>query len=334
MKRILSCLLVFSLLLTPICGNVFAATEDEEDEDRKTLVVDYEDIESLVSENDSLDTSSLQAAVTSYQNRIADLTNVMNNLSSQPDLQKVVSEQINQLNSDLAQMKASIASINSSQETLVMTAQQMFVSYNSLVAQRNELNRSKTVLNANIRAAEKQYELGMITELSLENIKKEHETLNNSIAAMDDQLKLLAKSFNLLIGRDYDDTIRFKSTPQPDYSYKNDIRHNSDLEDALSANITSLSDEQFKSSFESLYKAVQEKDRALQMQQNFYALEQKNYAASQKQYELGLISELDMISAQNSLDTQIAKVRSAQDDLFLAIEQYRWAVERGVVSQS
>ena len=135
----------------------------------------------------------------------------MNNLSSQPDLQKVVSEQINQLNSDLAQMKASIASINSSQETVVMTAQQMFVSYNSLVAQRNELNRSKTVLNANIRASEKQYELGMITELSLENIKKEYETLNNSIAAMDDQLKLMAKSFNLLIGRDYDDCLLYTS---------------------------------------------------------------------------------------------------------------------------
>ena len=89
----------------------------------------------------------------------------------------------------------------------------------------------------------------------------------------------------------------------------------------------------FGASFRKLYENIGDKQRLLTNAQATLALEQKNYDASLKKYQLGMLSELALVSAQDQLDTQKAAVRTAETNLFSAIEQYKWALEYGIISE-
>jgi hypothetical protein len=149
-----------------------------------------------------------------------------------------------------------------------------------------------------------------------------------------------------MLGRDYNESLGIHSLP---FSYLDKVgscTFSSDLDDALAEYSGNTSggfykntdyDEEkgsFAASFRNLYDTMNDKKRLLDIEQNSLAVEQKSFDGSKRQYEAGLISHLDLISAQDKLDTQNSKVKAAQTALFKAYEQYQWAVTYGIISKN
>ena len=88
----------------------------------------------------------------------------------------------------------------------------------------------------------------------------------------------------------------------------------------------------FELSFRTLYAQVKDYQQVLQAAQTALAVEQDNYAVDQLKYEQGTISENALLTAKDDLATAQDTVNTAQRNLFSAYNNYRWAVDYGILN--
>jgi hypothetical protein len=348
-KHIVPCLLILSLLFCLVVPTVFAAdawdTKDVAYEDIDDLVdacVDFPDI-----------VSQLEASSTALTTYAATLKTKLDTLDpNSPDYQST--------NSELALATASIAQVNVSVNVLqnqmggkndahdatVIAAKTLFITYNTLRDQINEQSRKLTVFNTNLNNLEQQNKAGYLSDLQWEKTKTQGSSLQLSIQTMQSQLDVIKRSFNTLLGRDYNHTLGIHSLPFSELNDITTIKFSDDLDDALanySGDTTGTNynnpdyDEDkgtFAASFRKLYDSITDKGSLLTNEQSILAVEQKSFTSSKIQFDAGYLSQIALTSAQDDLDTETAKVKSAQTALFSAYEQYRWAMEYGVISGS
>ena len=360
-KRFLSALLAAAILCCP-AGLLGGGTQAYAKDIWESKVIAYDDIEDIV--DGSLDFSgqsgalnqSIAALQQSQQNLnkfSQDLSSIASGLPQGSDLATLVgglqlmTQSVSaQLGSTSGSLSQSVSQLGQARDQAVIGAKNLYIAYNALEDQQDELRRSLDVFDKSLAAGQKQYELGMITELALENTKSARATISAGIGTLDLEITALKRSFNTLIGRNYNQGLTIKSLPQPDIHYVEKIKFSDDLKDAynnysgwgggssIPSNNENFDEEKgsFGASFRKLYESIGDKQRALSTAQATLALEQRNYDAAKKKYDLGMLSQLSLVSAQDKLDAQKAKVNTAQADLFSAIEQYKWALDYGVLS--
>lgn len=359
-KRLVSILLAAVLLCGP--AGLIGGTTASAKESWESRVISYDNIEEIV--DGSLDFSSQAAALNQALQALKQTQQGLNQFSQQlanaqaqlPEgselagvlsgMQLVTGSLNSQLASNSNSMSQSSVQIDQARDQIVIGAKNLFIAYHSLEDQKQELQRSLDVFDKNMAAYEKQYELGMITALDLENMKASRNTINSGLDTMEMEITALRRSFNTLIGRNYSQALTLKSLPRPDTDYVDKIKFSDDLEDAVSnnsawggsASIPSNNENfdenkgSFGASFRKLYENIGDKQRLLEKEQNTLALETKNYEASKRKFDLGMLSQLAMVSAQDKLDAQTAKVKTAETNLFSAIEQYKWALDFGIIA--
>lgn len=88
----------------------------------------------------------------------------------------------------------------------------------------------------------------------------------------------------------------------------------------------------FEIAFRTLYLQVKDFKQVLDAAQTALAVEQDNYAVSQLKYEQGNLSENALLEAQDKVTEAQEKVDGAANDLFSAYNNYRWAVEYGILN--
>ena len=88
----------------------------------------------------------------------------------------------------------------------------------------------------------------------------------------------------------------------------------------------------FELSFRTLYTQVKDYQQVLQAAQTALAVEQDNYAVDQLKYEQGTISENALRTAEDDLATAQDTVNTARRNLFSAYNNYRWAVDYGILN--
>ena len=233
--------------------------------------------------------------------------------------------------------------ISQAEDQVLVGVKTLYITYNSLADQRAELSRRLSVLETNLEAYRLQYELGMITKLELDAMEENKAAVSSGITTMDLELKNLRRTFNTMIGRNYDEGLTIGSLPRPDLAYVEDINFKEDLEYVVSSygsgsTIPSNFEDYDEikdatgASFRRIYENISEKQRLLEREQQTLELQARTLDAAKLQAEVGLLSPLGLANAQDQYDTQAAKVKTAQDNLFLAIEQYKWAVDYGIFS--
>ena len=87
----------------------------------------------------------------------------------------------------------------------------------------------------------------------------------------------------------------------------------------------------FELSFRSLYDSVQSYASALNAAKVSLECERSDLAAAQLRYEQGTISENALHTAEDELYTAQDTVSGAERDLFTAYNNYRWAVDYGLL---
>ncbi len=88
----------------------------------------------------------------------------------------------------------------------------------------------------------------------------------------------------------------------------------------------------FELSFRSLYDSVQSYASALNAAKVSLECERSDLAAAQLRYEQGTISENALHTAEDELYTAQGTVSGAERDLFTAYNNYRWAVDYGLLA--
>lgn len=88
----------------------------------------------------------------------------------------------------------------------------------------------------------------------------------------------------------------------------------------------------FENSFRTLYLQVKDHQQVLAAAKTALACEQDTYSSVQLKFEQGTISQNKLLDAGDKVSTAQDKVNSAAIDLFSAYNNYRWAVECGILN--
>ena len=228
------------------------------------------------------------------------------------------------------------------------------------------LDRSLAALDRNIAVVEKQVEIGMASQLTLENLEQTRRTAAAQRETLVKQQTATENQLSLLCGNTANTTVKPTTLPTVTDRQLADMNYEKDLEAALDNsytiwsardemrkasndyedNVTSTKDayeaaklnleyaeESVTNSFRQLYLDVQDKKRLLDEAQAAYDMEKKNFDVDGLRYERGMISKNDYLTAQDDLAAQEDAVRTAEHDLFTAYNTYDWA-KRGYIGSA
>ena len=88
----------------------------------------------------------------------------------------------------------------------------------------------------------------------------------------------------------------------------------------------------FELAFHTLFAQVKDCQQLLDAARTALAMEQDNYAVDQLKYEQGTISKNTLLTAQDDLAAAQNAVATAERNLFSAYNDYRWAVDHGILN--
>lgn len=88
----------------------------------------------------------------------------------------------------------------------------------------------------------------------------------------------------------------------------------------------------FENGFRTLYLQVKDCQQVLGAAKTALACEKDNYSTMQLKYEQGAVSQNKLLDAADAVSAAEDKVNSASTDLFSAYNNYRWAVECGILN--
>lgn len=238
-------------------------------------------------------------------------------------------------------------------ESVVNGAQTLFLTWHSLERQRTLLQRTQASLERTLETAEKSYELGLISQLQLEQAQ-------SSCAQVEEQRKSLSQSqnsvlqqLNLLLGRDYDEALTLKDLPNTQEGFLSQRDAEADLQESLENNFTlrlsqnaldqfdDIGDsEALKKQKEAAQLQVQQDERqvhydfaaaqqsitaaelAIQTAQESLRYQQLALQAAANQYRLGVISYDDYLAAEDSCASASVTVQEKYAELLVAQQSY------------
>ena len=89
--------------------------------------------------------------------------------------------------------------------------------------------------------------------------------------------------------------------------------------------------QEFETSFRTLYDSLADKENTLNSKLSALAWQQTVLETTQKRYELGQVSKMKLLAAQDDLAAAQSAADGAWRDLLSARTSYRWAVEQGLM---
>ncbi|MGI6180593.1 MAG: TolC family protein [Agathobaculum sp.] len=333
-----------------------------------------------------------QAQVQGYQNTIAAL-----NAAITPDLDEAtkgaLQAQLTAAKANLAVSQAGVAAANAAlgalddaeedaqeklddtvatykrqfanvENQLVVGAQTAYLGIIAIDRGLDTLERNLAMLDRNIETVSRQYEIGMASQLTLDNLKQTRRTAAAQQDTLLKQQNAAEKQLGLLLGKAADTAVTPSAVPAVTDKQLQDMDYDKDLQAALKNSysiwskqdalreasndyeddVTSTLDayeaaklnleaekDNVTNSFRALYDDVQDKRRLENEAALALQTQQKNFDAATVQYQRGMISRNAYLDAQDELAAKQDALDTARLDLFTAYNTYDWAT-RGFMS--
>lgn len=279
---------------------------------------------------------------------VAQSTNVaLSSLSAMLNAQEEISDD----DYELTELQANLSNYQ-----LVKSAQGMFLVYYQLKYNIEQLSNTRVLLSDNLKAAQKQSDLGLGTSTAVADAKAALDSMDNSIADLQDQSKSIGYQMNQLLGHPYNDQITFGPLPEPDGGYVAKIILSTDVTAAQEAsykvqiymkqrsilsddttvnrekrqimsNNAEMERQRIGASLEKQYAAIKKQQAVLATEQQKLANAKLRLDQAQKQFNAGVLSVMKLNKAKNDYFTEQSALKTASATLFWSIESYKWIVK-------
>ena len=237
---------------------------------------------------------------------------------------------------------------------IVMMAQIYMSQYNQLVNQLASTQNLAATAEAAYQAAQQQQALGMNTSQDVTSFQNQYQTALNAIKTIESNLENVRDMLGQLCGWSTGSIPDVREIPAADPSYIDGINLQNDIKRAIGNSYELRIDRRSLNSIgtsaeeKSLRESIADKEQSsniiitqkyntlLQKRATYdsalvaFNLETANLATAQQKLTMGMISPLEFTQAQYNYSVKEADLKNADIDLFMAIEDYKWAVEKGM----
>lgn len=265
---------------------------------------------------------------------------------------------------DLASMRRQLSS---GEGRLIMSMESTYIQLKGHETQSEALTRAIAQLDRSTRAAEISVRNGLVSQLTLEQLKTQRAQIVSKQKSLDMAIETMRMNLQAAVGEEIGAPLNFAALPKVTEEQLAAMDLESDLERAKQVSVALLdakatlenarqtykdsgkagSDQRTLKAEEYLYEAsVQEfelnfrllcaqvKDCAQQLDaaKSALALEEKNYTVSALKCKQGTISQNALADAADALANAKDTLASAERDLLSSYRNYYWAVERGILN--
>ena len=255
---------------------------------------------------------------------------------------------------------AVIRQLENAQEQIIMAAESLYVALVDLELNDSALDRQLTALDRTIQEMELRYELGHISSQTLRQTQASRTALVSGQQTLEMNISNYKAQLEMLIGAEQTGNIQLQGLPQVTSQQLEEIAAQRTLEDAqedfkdagkdynynekkyqyVSAQHTWESAQytyqatlqSFENSFRSLYLQVKDYKQVLDAARTALAVEQDNYSVAQLKHSQGSLSDNGLLEAEDKVKSAQETVEGAEVDLFTAYNNYRWAVDYGILN--
>lgn len=303
--------------------------------------------------NYQMQNSNLEAQKNSYTESAKNLQNQLNQVSGNADLEASLKAQIEQMNTlannaaaniqknqavingledskddapaDLADTYATTEKqVENSANQIVMGAQTQYISLCTMQDNIEALDRTIAAIDRQLPVLEKQYEIGMATALDVENLKNQRAAAVSSKLTLENQIASIENSLSLTLGNDAGTTVHVQKVPEVTDRQLREMNYEKDLEEAKTNSYTIWQKR------DALRKASNDYEDDVTSTLDAYNAAKIDLAAAQEQVENDFRKLFNDVSEKKRL------LDKAESDLELAESNFKVAetkYEKGMISK-
>lgn len=329
-------------------------------------VLDFSDVEPLMMSRYQLILDNVHAYsnansglddIQTGTDNIYDLLVSLNNISTtDPAVQSLISVVAGLLNSQfqIAMGQNSMANRTSitdiglqteqANNSIVWNMECMYITYNSLNQQLEDMLSKKSLLDNQQLAVKLQKDLGIVSEITVLNVDSQIEELEIGIQQLEEARKAIIHTFNVNLSQDYDTDMDIQEVPSVipkqietinvDRDYQEAVknsysirlnRHDKDKEDNA--------ERTFKKDYYKVYQDLLDKQKALELETIKLNIAQKRLNTASLKYKLGMLSTNQYQAEYCDYVSDKIALQGAKDSLFKAYRAYEWA-KKGLITSS
>ncbi len=243
-----------------------------------------------------------------------------------------------------------VASIQKGEKQITKVAQSLMISYDSLLKQRNTLEKLQELYAKQYEIAVNKRALGLATDQDVLTAQTNQLSAASSVASLDGGLLQLKPNLCTLTGWAADASPELAPIPETDLSLIDQMNLEEDTKKAIGNNSTLISqrtstkgtssasiesrlgvieesEQKLTIEMKRLYNEVYAQKEAFEGAKAGYEAAQKTHDKYTRMYQMGLLGESDYIGTEISYYQAKSSYESADTSLRLAIETYNWAVQ-------
>lgn len=247
----------------------------------------------------------------------------------------------------------------------VQGAQNLYIAYNVLDLQLEELYRKQELTEYTLSKAEIKYTVGMMTKAEWMALKTNRQIINTTIESLEVTLDDVLNNLGNLMGYDNDVVLVVSDTPVIEEKILDSIDYEKDKDEAYKTNYTRLknskknaiakanydeedenddvlgstelmydstkldlegSKHQFDTDFDYIYQLLMNSRRTFELEKEKYLAIEEQLRVAGLQKQVGLISGLDYKVIEDQAYNQILCVNKAESEVFKSYNHYQWAI--------
>lgn len=361
--------LAAAAVIPAYAGSPEFARSEEEWARLRDNIMEYEEIEDLIHEynvtvrnnehsyNDLKEDPDADDIAETYLDAAEDIRDTITGDSELADaMAEAQAKQLEQLADDnTMDLKVYRLTYDQVEKSLSMVAQNQLAAYHQACSNLETLKKSRVLLEEVQVLTEAQHSVGLASRLDVITAQKDVKTMDASISELETSIRSLKQNLCVMMGWKYDAEPEIMGIPAVDEGRIEAMNPTADYPTALENNYTlninkrklenaegmytqqtlenTIADNKQKigTALETDYRAVLQKQIALEEAKSKLETEQIRMNVISEQYGVGLASRLAYMQQETALFTQEQAVKQAEIDLFMAMETYDWDV-RGMAS--
>ena len=256
-----------------------------------------------------------------------------------------------QADSSYTDSKMQKVQVDKTLSSLTSTVQTLMNTYFQLLENQKVLEKSYELLKASYESTERRMAAQMTTQVDVLNAKKEVQAMEGNLIQMQSSIDSTRQNLCLMTGWDYNGQPEIQEIPaldmsriaamNPETDKQTAVKNNYDLiyggmayENMVSgsskesqARTNAEKEQSIRSSIDSLYRAVLQKQTEWESAEAAYTTAVANMSAADRKMQLGMLGNLEYLQQQSAYVQAEANVKIARLALLQAVEIYEWAVK-------